>query len=275
MTLARAVPAWLLAVFSALYLAAAATAAAPHIKLRAQLVPETLGAGTTLHFGFRITAPDGRLPPPLTGMDLRYPANIGIIESGLGLATCTVAALENIGPEGCSPNALMGYGNATVEMPFGPEVIAEKTSITTWMAAIANGHLELLFNVDGESPVNAERVLQGSILAAAKPYGGDLHTQIPLIEALPEGPFAVVVQMNITLGPQHITYYTRIHGKRIAYHPNGLRLPTTCPRDGFPFAATFAFIDGTRSTARTAVPCPRKSGVSEGGSVRQTRRRTD
>jgi hypothetical protein len=271
MSQARAVSAWLLAVVIALYLAAAATAAAPRIKLRAQLVPETLGAGTTLHFGFRITAPDGLLPPPLTVMDLRYPANIGIIESGLGLATCTVTALENIGPEGCSPNALMGYGNATVEMPFGPEVIEEKTTITTWMAAFANGHLELLFNVDGESPVNAERVLQGTLLEAPKPYGGDLHTQIPLIEALPEGPFAVVVQMNITLGPQHITYYTRIHGKRIAYHPNGLRLPTNCPHGGFPFAATFEFIGGMSSTSHTTVPCPQRGSSRPSGLSRRSR----
>jgi hypothetical protein len=255
-THASAVPAWLTAALITLILTATA-AAAPSIKLKAQLVPEKLGAGTTLHFGFRITAPNKQLPPPLIEMDLSYPANIGIIESGLGIATCTVPALENLGPEGCSPNSLMGYGNATVDMSFGPEIVPETASITTWMAAIEHGRLGLLFNVDAKTPVDSEQVLHGTVLEAAKPFGGVLHAQIPLVETIPEGPFAVVVQMNITLGPQHITYYTHTHGKRIAYHPNGLRLPTTCPRGGFPFAATFAFLNGITSTASTTVPCPK------------------
>jgi hypothetical protein len=259
-TQARAAPAWLTAAALIALILTATASAAPSIKLKAQLVPEKLGAGTTLHFGFRITALDNQLPPPLIEMDLRYPANIGLIESGLGLDTCTVSALETIGPEGCPPNSLMGYGNTTADMSIGPEVIPEKANITTWMAAIEHGHLGLLFNVDAKTPVDSEQVLHGTVLEAAKPFGGVLHAQIPLVETIPEGPFAVVVQMNITLGPQHITYYTHTHGKRIAYHPSGLRLPTTCPHGGFPFAATFAFLGGSSSTASTTVPCPSLHG---------------
>jgi hypothetical protein len=234
---------------------AAPARAEQSVKLDVALIPEKLGAGTTIDFSFHI-ATHGRVPPPLTAVDLRYPANIGLITSGLGLATCEPAALEALGPEGCPRNSLMGYGSALVEIPVGPEIIRETGRITTWMGPIRNGHLGLLFYAEGNEPVYAQLVFTSLVLEAPPPYGGRLDTNIPVIEGLPESPDAAVVQMRSTIGPMHITYYQRSHGKTIAYQPTGLRLPTSCPRGGFPFAATFAFLDGTRASADTAVPCP-------------------
>jgi hypothetical protein len=34
-------------------------------------------------------------------------------------------------------------------------------------------------------------------------------------------------------------------------------LPDRCPRGGFPFEATFTFLDHSITNARTVVPCPR------------------
>jgi len=150
----------------------------------------------------------------------------------------------------------MGYGSALVEIPFGPAIIQETGHFTTWMAPIRNGHLGLLFYAEGDTPVQADLIFTSLILEAPAPYGGRLDTNIPLIEGLPEGPDAAVVQMRSTIGPMHITYYQRSHGKTIAYHPNGLRLPQSCPHGGFPFAATFAFLDGTHASAHASVPCP-------------------
>jgi hypothetical protein len=63
--------------------------------------------------------------------------------------------------------------------------------------------------------------------------------------------------MRLTLGG-NLTYYERVGSRNVAYHPAGVGLPRSCPRGGFPFAASFAFIDGSASRARTAVACPRR-----------------
>jgi len=235
----------------------AASAAGPSVKLTAGFTPERLGQGTTLQFSFQIAASHGRVPPPLTTLELRYPANLGLINSGLGLATCSPSTLEVLGPEGCPPDSLMGHGSALVEIPLGPESIHETGHITTWLGPVQDGHLALLFYADGQSPVSAQLIFTSEVLEAAPPYGGNLDTNIPIIPGLPEGPNAAVVQMHATIGSQGITYYTHIHGKTIPYRPNGLRLPHTCPRGGFPFAAAFTFSNGVRASAHTTVPCPR------------------
>lgn len=253
-SLSRAV---LISVLLALALpAASANAAGSSVKFTVKLTPERLGAGTTIHFDFRITGPRGSVPPPLTGVDLLYPVNMGLINSGLGLATCSSVRLEIFGPEGCPKDSLMGHGTALVEIPIGPEIIRETGYITTWLAPVQDGHLAMLFYAEGQTPVAASLIFTSQVLEAPLPYGGSLNTIIPPIPSLPDGPYAEVTQMQATLGSQGITYYTYAHGRRIPYHPDGLRLPHTCPRGGFPFAATFEFADGTHSNAHTRVPCP-------------------
>ncbi|MGA2455756.1 MAG: hypothetical protein ABSG93_19815 [Solirubrobacteraceae bacterium] len=228
--------------------------AAPSATLTVSLTPEQLGAGTTIAFAFQITAPAGQVPPPLSKVDLLYPANLGLIASGLGLSTCSQTELETNGA--CPPDSLMGYGSALAEIPFGPETIIEHATVTTWMAPIEEGHLGLLFLAQGKTPVAAELIFTSLVLNAPPPFGGSLTTIVPIVPTLPEGPDAVITQLRSTLGPMHITYYQTFHGKTTAYHPQGIRLPQSCPHGGFPFAATFAFLDGSHTTAHTTVPCP-------------------
>ncbi len=237
---------------------AAPAAGAQSVRFKVGLTPERLGAGTTIVFSVKIVPPPGRVPPPMTGLSLLYPANFGLITSGLGLQTCTAATLESVGPEGCPANALMGYGSVVVEIPFGPLIITETGQITTWMAPVQDGRVDLLFYGEGHSPVDAQLVFPGSLIDASPPFGGRLETQIPLIPSLPEGPNVAVVQISATIGPLDVIYYARAHGKRVPYKPNGITLPDRCPSGGFPFATTIAFIDGSHTDAHAKVPCPSK-----------------
>jgi hypothetical protein len=227
--------------------------AADTAKLNVSLTPETLGAGTTISFDLQILAPPGEIPQPVTKIDLLYPAHLGLITSGLGLSTCSGAELETKGR--CPADALMGYGSATAEIPF-EETILETARITTWMAPIENGHLQLLFLAKASTPVTSEIIFTSLLLGATPPFGGSLATTVPIVPTIPEGPDVAITELRTTLGPMHITYYETFHGKRIAYHPQGIRLPHTCPHDGFPFAATLAFLNGTHANAHTNVPCP-------------------
>jgi hypothetical protein len=228
----------------------------PAVSLRAALEPERLGAGTTIKFGFTVTIPSGQAPSPVTEVDLRYPANLGIGTSGLGLATCEPRTLETLGPPGCPSDSVMGYGSAQVDVPFGPELLQEAARTTTFMAPLQNGHLGLLFFADGESPVYAQLVFPGLVLPAPAPFGGSLDATLPLVPSVPEAPDAAIVKLSSTLGPSHITYYEYIHGRSIPYHPRGILLPRICPRGGFQFDAELSFYDGRHASAEATVPCP-------------------
>jgi hypothetical protein len=234
----------------------AAASATQTARLSATLSPEHLGAGTTIGFGLTIATTTGRVPSPLTRIDLLYPANLGIATSGLGLATCTADTLEVFGPEGCPSQSQMGYGSALIEVPFGPEILHETATSKVFMAHLHQGHLGLIFYAQADVPVSAEIVFPGLVLPAPQPYGGELSTTIPLVPTLPEAPDAAVVKLSTTLGPEHLIYYERVHGKSIAYHPRGIVLPRICPHGGFQFAAHFTFEDRTHASARTTVPCP-------------------
>jgi hypothetical protein len=235
----------------------AAARAAESVTLNATLTPERLGQATTVGFGFQIAAPAGRTRPPLTQVDLRYPADLGIAVSGLGVATCSPATLEASGPSGCPADSRMGSGSALAEVPIGPAIQHETTDITIVRAPEQNGHLALFFSADGTSPIIAQIVLPALLLPTPAPFGGRVNIDVPLIPSLPEAPDVAIVWLRSTLGPLHLTYYERVHGKVVAYHPNGILLPDSCPHGGFPFAATFAFQDGSHASARTTVPCPR------------------
>lgn len=235
--------------------APAGAQAAQSVSLHATLTPERLGAGTTIGFGFQISAPAGRVPAALTGINVRYPADLGIALSGLGLATCSAETLEEYGPAGCPTESRMGYGSALAEIPVGP-VVHETARVTIVRAPAENGHLALLFYADAASPVSAQIVFPGLLLGAPAPFGGRIDIGFPLVPGLPAGPDVAIVRLRATLGPQHITYYEHLHGRLVGYRPKGILLPRSCPRGGFPFSATLTFLDGSHAAPHTTVPCP-------------------
>jgi hypothetical protein len=237
--------------------ACSAASAAQSVTLNATFTPEHLGQGTTIGFGFRIAAPAEEVPPPLTRVEISYPKELAFALSELGLATCSAHTLKASGPAGCPANTLMGYGTALAEIPLGPSIIHETGRVTIVRTTGRAGHLRLLIYVNAEEPVSAQIVFPALVLPAAAPFGGRLALKIPLIPSLPEGPDATVVQFHSTIGPLHMHYHERAHGRVIRYEPKGIPLPSRCPHGGFPFSAKFTFQNGNHSRAFTTVPCPR------------------
>jgi hypothetical protein len=230
--------------------------AAQRVKLAVHLSPKRLGKGTTIEFSIQISAPGQLVPSPLSGLALRYPARMGLATSGLGRATCTATMLEDRGKAGCPANALMGFGSALLAIPAEGEIVHEPGSISIWMAPVANNDFQLLFYANATAPASEPLVFAGLIEEADAPFGGSLNTQIPPIPWSPESPPASITRFTARIGSQNVTYYRRAGRHEIPYRPEGLRLPHSCPRGGFPFAVTLAFVDGTRTTARAFVPCP-------------------
>jgi hypothetical protein len=229
---------------------ASTTQAAQTARIAATFSPERLGSATSVSLAFAI-ASSGRAPAALTGVDVAYPSNLGFATSGLGVAACSPAELEEVGSAVCPPDSRMGYGGALVEIPIGPVVVREKVALEVFAGPSPDGYLHVLVYASGVFPVYAQVVLPGVLLA------GSLRIVVPPIPSLPAGPYVAVAHMQLTLGGA-LTYYERVGARSVAYRPPGVGLPRSCPRGGFAFGASFAFIDGTRSNARTAVPCPHR-----------------
>lgn len=245
----------------------ASAGAVPTVALKAALLPEHLGRGTTIKFAFSV-AFHHEEPIPLRVIELRYPDHLGIATSGLGLSTCSAATLESHGPPGCPSNSVMGYGSGLAEVPVDHRTLYEPVKLTTFMAPLQEGHLGLLFFADGEEPVAAELVIPSVVLPSQTPFGGDLTTSVPIVPTWPEGPDVVLTRFSTTLGPgvgrRRVTYWEYSRGRYIPYHPRGILLPRQCPRSGFPFAAVLAFDDGARADAHTVVHCPHRGGSHTG-----------
>ncbi|MHB8490864.1 MAG: hypothetical protein ACYDA6_01440 [Solirubrobacteraceae bacterium] len=233
------------------------TPAAPLVHLSASLAPEHLGRGTTIGLFFRLTERRGRTPPPVRSIAIRYPNELGIALSGLGLETCTAAVLEASGPTGCPADSLMGRGTARAVVPFGPEMVHESATVTILRAEDQDGYIALLFDAQGISPVKANIVLSARLLPVGPPFGGMIDIAVPIIPSLPEAPPVSLTGLSATLGPQGLVYLRPGQGGgQVPYTPKGIVLPERCPRRGFPFASTFTFSGGTRSSARARVRCP-------------------
>lgn len=227
----------------------------PPATLSARFIPMRLGRRTTLEFSFSFSSPLGGVPPPLTQVVLRYPNDLGIGLSGLGLATCTAPALEAHGPGGCSPNSVMGFGTVLTGIVLGATIINETAPIAIFRAPDEAGSLTLLFYSEGTSPVDTRIVFAGLLQPAGVPFGGLVDIGIPLVPTLPGAPYISVIHLRSTIGPREVIYYEQVDGRMLAYRPLGILLPDRCPRGGFPFAAQFRFIDGSTRTAHTKIAC--------------------
>ena len=238
------------------WLPGVAQAASERATLHASFAPDRLGASTTISFGFHVETTGGVAPPPMTRIALRMPAGLNYTTTTLGLAVCQPAALLEHGLEGCSPNSRLGYGSALVEVPFGVGAGHEIPEVQALVGPSSSGNLVVLFYANGLFPVSAQLAFTGEVLPDSGAFGTQLVTNVPLVSSVPGGPDVSIVSIQSTIGPSHLTYYKHVHGRRVAFHPRGVSVPERCPHGGFPFAAQFAFQDGSNTSAQTTVPCP-------------------
>lgn len=229
--------------------------AAQTAKLRVSFEPYLLDERTTIELSLRVSGPHGAPPAPVRTLALRLPPNMGIATTTLGQANCEAAQLVLGGLRGCSANARIGGGEASAVVPLGAGAVQEKASLAALMGPPVQDRLEVLFYVEALSPVFAQLVLPSVVEEDSSPYGERLATQVPLVQAWPEGPDLALQTFTSTIGPLHLTYRRQVGGRTLSYHPSGIRLPHTCPKGGFPFGALLGFEDGSNTTAVYHVPC--------------------
>ncbi|HEX3693277.1 MAG TPA: hypothetical protein VHU13_08025 [Solirubrobacteraceae bacterium] len=240
---------WLLA-------AADGAGATPSARLRVAFVPDRPGARTTVELSLRISSPTADTPP-LRAFALRLPSGMGVATSTLGENNCDPAALLASGLAGCPLNARLGYGSADAVVPVGAQAISEQAAVYPLMGLPAENRVEVLFYVEARTPVFAQLVLPAGFAEDVPPFGERLETAVPLVQAWPEGPDLSLRSFSSTLGPLHLVYHRRVGGRTVDYTPHGIRIPSSCPPHGYPFAASLRFADGTSTTSSYRVPCQR------------------
>ena len=221
----------------------------PGATLAASFQPERLGAPTSVAFALTLDPPPETAPTPVMQIDLSYPGDLGFATSGLGLAACDPAALEARGASACPANSRMGGGSASVAVPFGTEVVAERVALEMFAAPSPDGFLHLAILARGSEPVQARIVISAVLLV------GHLQITVPTVPALPGGPDVALTEIRGRLGGP-LTYYEDVRGHRVAYHPKGIGLPDRCPSGGWHLGAGIAFENGQHSQARAVVACP-------------------
>jgi hypothetical protein len=242
-----------------------------------------LGSSSAMRVELRIDPRRAR--SPVTELRLLYPDGLGLISSGLGLASCRLlpsdfqrVLIGARGLGGCSPNAVLGYGSARAEVRLlAGQVIPESASLTLLIGPIADGRIELVAYVDGEHPFGAKLAYAGEIEAPSGRYGGGLVFHIPAIPAIADLATVALVRLRLTVGSRAITYYEHPRRRTGAYHPDGVTLPLRCPRRGFPFRARLTFADGGHATTTATARCPRpgvSSATARGARSASARRRT-
>jgi hypothetical protein len=244
-------------------LAATSASAAERASFRAAFAPDRLGAETTIELTMTLTSTiPGGVPSPITGFAMHVPSELELIGSGLGVAVCHPNALRIAGLSGCSPNAQLGVGSAKVEIPIGPDAVVEETALVALMGPPVNEQTGVLVLGVASTPVAAELVFPGVLYAGPAAAGGGigetLATVIPEkeIETLPGAADASVTYFQLNIGPDHLSYRRRVHGRSVAYRPKGIALPPICPHHGFQFVVDLTFEDGTALAAQDDVPCP-------------------
>ena len=236
----------------------------PAIRLTAGFAPGAcLGASSEMHAALHIDS--GRVRGQLTSARVLYPKGLGLVASGLGLATCTrpqsefrSVLIRGRGLDGCPPNAVLGYGTARAEVRLlAGQVIEETATLTVLSGPLQLGALGLVVFVDGQRPLGAKLVFAGEVGAGHGPFGGSLAVRLPAIPSIADLATVALTDLRLSIGSRRITYYKRVRGKRVGYHPEGIALPVRCPKGGFRFRAQLGFDDGARLSAETTVSCAR------------------
>ena len=238
-------------------LTAAAAEAGETVRISAAgFSPDRLGVPTNVFGSAAIGSTNLPVPSPITHVNVYGPA--GVTLNLLGTGTCTVTALENVGPSACPADSKAGSGGGEGVYEIAKEVIHERYTLEFFLANNRPGHVVMLIYLDGATPVSIQLVFTATVIQEPKPYGLGFSLNVPLIKVLPEASDASAISSFLTLGAHNVAYYKRIHGKRKLFHVRGIITPRSCPRGGWPVASQFSFEDGSTVTAKRKIPCPRK-----------------
>lgn len=208
-------------------------------------------------------------PAPIRRFQVFLPK--GTIIDTKDFPTCPISKLENHEPERCpkgslaspaghapqsapekcpSPPLAGGAGEACGVVSLGGTRVHESVKLQAYFAP--GGGLN--FFIEGVTPTVIEEPFAGSFSGASGKFSRKFVATVPLIETLPGAPAAVAEAASITIGAAKM-----VKGKLVSLG----RMPSKCPKGGFPGKTEMWFGAGPESTWEKVtntikVPCPKK-----------------
>lgn len=219
----------------------AATAATIHPSF----LPDRLGANTAFTLTMGFANRQGEVPAPVNRIVLHLPAGLGIDLRGVG--SCPKARLERRGASGCASRLQIGRGRAVLAVHAGSQTIPESAILSAFRGPTQDGKPTLEILGQGETPLYQRAVIVGVLRGDHPPYGAKIDLSIPPIPTLTGEPNASISELSLTVGAG---------GNPRAHVAGAIVVPHSCPISGFPFAADFAFEDGSTASAAAKAPCP-------------------
>jgi hypothetical protein len=236
-------------------------AAAPTVKFKAEAVPipgfphtgNILGAGSAVQAEYQISGTEYfGSPPPIIGINFYLPSGTKLHPNGF--PTCSEEVVRNKGPIGCPKASQAGpVGTVLGYVTLGGERV-EETAENFSFYKPGGG---FIFFTDGHTPVSLEVYSNGKYknFTGGGGYGPELEVKVPEVASVPGAPYASVKTIKVKAGSAY-----KSGGKTIYYG----RVPTKCPKGGFPIKTEVIFAEnGEESkpvpvTATYKAPCPRK-----------------
>jgi hypothetical protein len=206
---------------------------------------ETLGGGTAVEGELKISGTEyGGFPPPVTHVTFLAPAGAKLHPQGF--ATCSQATLESHEVSLCpKQSAASPVGSVSGVVSFGSTRVHETLTLQAFFAPGG----ELAFYAEGRSPAVIEVLGKAGFTDAGGMFGPEFNATVPLVETVPEAPYAVVESVRLKIGAAFM------QGKKLISY---VTLPKKCPRGGFPVRAELRFLIGEPVTINTRMPCPKR-----------------
>jgi hypothetical protein len=249
------------AALTAMGLPAPAVAAKPIVTFRAAAVPVpidlnnprhrtypgtgyVLGASAALESEWKIRGSEyGGSPSPLTWLKVYSPAGLRLDPQAFGI--CSTSILMADGPRGCPRRSLAGpVGEGTGVVTFGNTRVPERADVHVFFRPGG-----LIFYVHGGTPALIEMMSLGTILPTAAPFAQLFTGEVPLVATVPEGQYASLESLKITLGAAF-----KRAGKLVSW----VTLPSHCPARGFMVRAELSFLNGETVPVADTVKCPKR-----------------
>jgi hypothetical protein len=220
-------------------------------RVSASFSGHTLGAGTSMHFGFTTSDSAGGLPQLPTDATIHLPpgTHIASLAHLPKSDVCSSNILEAVGygPSACPKGSHAGpVGFAHLEAPVGGHLKIVKVPVYPVIDKV--GLFSLLMLAPAPFP---------SDNASLFPYspGGSPELLLGELGALEVSPGvrSSMLDYSITLGANLKVQ----QGGRNVVQPL-ITMPKSCPRGGFVWRTDFSYWEGSSTTALATSPCPGK-----------------
>jgi hypothetical protein len=237
--------------------ATAAAQATENVAIHASFTPDELGAATNLSATASFSSDLPGSQPPIVKVAAYGPAGMLVDVRGAGTCTASPATLEATGPRACPADSRIGFGKAGGLEELAGELVPGPFTFEFFLRPKEQGHIALMVYVNAITPAAEQLVLVAKEVRAPKPYGLGISFAVPIVPSLPGAPLGWVDHLLLTLGSANASFRRTIHGKSRLVHVRGLVAPRSCPRGGFPIKGSFEFADGSTTTSKASIPCPR------------------